>query len=243
MYLCEILRPFYYEYSILLIPTTIMTSSEKVFQAVALIFVLFVNVSYSLFHIRSNGEVLFFNNKVECMAYDNAAKFCDSIGGHLPTIHSQEDLDDYSEIVMKHKLKYTAFWLWIDQSTDGSWTWADESDMDFEIKRSQGSEECKGDDCRVWFSATDAVASSVQSTKRTNCLCVVSDVSIDVPLEYKSIIDGISDEISLMELQDSQRQTRLKEHLKNLNQVVLQNKASLRSLTGDIDKIKQHLKI
>ena len=62
----------------------------------------------------------FFNNTVS--TWKEAQEFCESLGGHLATLTSQEE-NDYVYQRMINSGYYSAYFGLTDEDTEGTWTW------------------------------------------------------------------------------------------------------------------------
>ena len=109
---------------------------------ISIVLVTFIVVgANAIFHIRPNGQLIFFDNPIKFMSYSDGEKFCKSIGGQYPKFESKQDVDELSEIVLKHKKNLTGLWIpptlfptgyWIPlkQDVQRTFTWTDGSPYD-----------------------------------------------------------------------------------------------------------------
>ena len=59
------------------------------------------------------------------VAWKDAKKFCESVGGHLATIETQGEYDVINELVKNGSLRDFGYWLGGYRTSNGLWKWID----------------------------------------------------------------------------------------------------------------------
>ena len=103
----------------------------------------------AIFLVCPNGQRIFFHDQIEDMSYSDGEKLCKAMGGQYPMLHTKQDIDELPEIVMKHKKRWSGFWIALKEDAQGTLTWADGSPFNTSLAQRvfESEHDCKGPEC------------------------------------------------------------------------------------------------
>ena len=173
------------------------------------------------------------------MSYPDGEKFCKLHGGQYPKLESKEDIDELSEIVIKHKKKYVGFWIPLKEDAHGTFTWADGSPFDTSLAERviESGYECKGPKCHLLFSANRKIILGMNGGA-TNVMCVISDFT-DSPGDLeksKKELESLEKEVMALDNNIDMHALKVEQHVSRLFNI---QKSTLQSLKGIRETVKK----
>ena len=198
----------------------------------------------AIFHVRSNGQLIFFYDKIEAMSYSDGEKFCKLHGGQYPKLESKEDVDELSALVMKHKKKVSGYWIPLEEDDQGRFTWADGTPFDTSLAERviETELECKGPKCHFLFDANRKLIIGEKKFSnrfgKTNVMCVISDFTVspgDLEKSRKEV-ESLETEITALDTNVEMHALKVEQHVSRLLDI---QKSTLQSLKGIRETVKK----
>ena len=178
------------------------------------------------------------------MSYSDGEKFCKLHGGQYPKLESKEDVDELSALVMKHKKRYTGFWIPLKEDDQGRFTWADGSPFDTSLAKRVITfpYKCKGPGCYFLFSADEK---NIQGTSgdKTNVMCVISDFTVspgDLEKSRKELI-SLEKEIMALDTNVEMHALKVEQHVTRLFDIQKSTLQSLKAIRETVKKLRSQL--
>ena len=178
------------------------------------------------------------------MTYSDGEKLCEAIGGQYPKLQSKEDVDELSEIVIKHKKKYVGFWIPLKEDAHGTFTWADGSPFDTSLAERviESGYECKGPKCHLLFSANRKIILGMNGGA-TNVMCVISDFT-DSPGDLEKSrkeLESLETKITTLDTNVEMYALKVEQHVSRLFDMQNSTLESLKGIRETVKKLRSKL--
>ena len=178
------------------------------------------------------------------MSYPDGEKFCKLHGGQYPKLESKEDVDELSALVMKHKQRYTGFWIPLKEDAHGTFTWADGSPYNTSLAKRVITfpNRCKGPGCYFLLSVIDK---NIQGTSgdKTNVMCVISDFT-DSPGDLekgRKELESLETKITALDNNVEMHALKVEQHVSRLFNIQKSTVQSLKGIRETVKKLRSQL--
>ena len=198
----------------------------------------------AIFHVRPNGQTIFFHDEIEAMSYLDGEKLCKAMGGQYPKLESKQDVDELSELVMKHRKRYTAFWIPLKEDAQGRFTWTDGSPYNTSLAKRvfESGSECRGTQCYFLLDARRKIILS-DLNSQSNVMCVISSF-IGHPGDHEKSrkeLESLESEVRSLYTNVEMQAFKFKKHVSQLFDMEKTTKQSLDGIQETLKKLRNLL--
>ena len=214
---------------------------NSILSFVVLLVFLTIN-THAIFLVRPSGQLVFFHDQIKSINYAAGEEICKLIGGQYPKLESKEDVDELSEIVMKHKKIYSGFWIPLKEDDKLTFTWTDGSPYNTSLAKRviENGNDCMGPKCRFLFDANKKNILGTSTTQTTNVMCVISNFKGNE--QGRQGLESLETQIKNQDVEAAKYVLKFKQHVGELLDMEDARKQSRDGIQETLKKLRNLLR-